>query len=83
MAKLPRLVRRLALRDIKDGVRVTIRLGPREAYELGRVAADAGETVSAVVRDSLYVAHGIGELEAEAVAASAEPEPPPRTSSRD
>ena len=50
----------------KAGTRVTIRLGPREAKALAEVALEQGMTLSEVLRDSLYEAYRIGELEDEA-----------------
>lgn len=47
----------------KDGTRVTIRLGPKEAKELGQAAEEQGMTLSEVLRDALYEAYGIGELD--------------------
>ncbi len=47
----------------KAGTRVTIRLGPKEAKQLGAVALENEMTLSEVLRDALYEVHGIGELE--------------------
>jgi hypothetical protein len=54
---------RLLKVDLKSGIRVSFRMARKEYNQLVCVAKRDEVTVSEVVRESLYDAHGIGELE--------------------
>jgi hypothetical protein len=54
---------RLLKVDLKSGIRVSFRMARKEYNQLVLAAKDDEVTVSEVVREALYDARGIGELE--------------------
>lgn len=60
-----RRTRRYKLLDhnLRDGPRVTFRVAPSEAQQLVATAKELDMSVSELIRDALYEAHGIGELD--------------------
>jgi hypothetical protein len=61
----PRRYRLLRPPDLKNGIRVTFRIGEKEAAQLVDCAKDYQWTISELVRDALYEQYRIGEFEGE------------------